>query len=201
MFRRLLLTGGCLMAGAQSVLAHAAVGGIEGVVRSVPHVLTEPAQFLLIFAMSLWLGQSGLSPTKGAASQLIGLGAGALGGLLLGYWPPFVVPVMLGIACLLGVLTGARLALSVPWMQVVSIPTAVLAGLACVPDPGPPAAMVASTAGAVAGAGMFSAVAFLVASWCAQGERAAPFGIALRVAGSWIAAASLMAGALALSRL
>lgn len=200
--RKLCLATALAIVAVSPAAAHEPVPGVAGVVSGLPHVLTEPSQILLVLALALWLGQSS-DPRRGAALLVLssGLLVGTAAGLLSGLDIVTLTPAALAIACLLGLASGLRLAAPSLVSFTLALPIAVFAGLFCVPDPGPLPAMLASGSGALAGAAAFATLVLLAARWCADPERPAPLGIALRVAGSWIAAASLMAGALAFARL
>lgn len=192
-----------LLSGSSPALAHEAVPGIQGVIGAVPHILTEPAQALLVMALSLWNGQG----TGNGGLRSYGLLA--LPALLTGAISVLVLPgllswtglLALAFTFLLGLAAAARLSLPRLAVALVITTASLFVGRLAMPDPGPLGAMIASGLGALIGATVLGLAVFALARWCVAPKRPAPFGVAVRVAGSWIAAASLMAGALVFTRL
>ncbi|SMC47534.1 hypothetical protein SAMN05880593_101571 [Rhizobium sp. RU36D] len=175
---------------------------MQGFIGAVPHILTEPAQALLVMALSLWLGQrpAGALKTYGFMA-FPALVIGAVSALFLQGLFSVTSLLALAFAVVLGLSAAARLALPGPVVVLTTTAAALLAGRLAAPDPGPVSAVLASGTGALLGAAIMGALIFALTRWCVSPGRPALFGIAVRVAGSWIAAASLMAGALAFIRL
>ena len=182
--------------------SHEPVGGLQGLVSGFTHPLSEPAQALLLLAASLWAGQA-MQVRLAAVLPILGISllCGALFGLVRLVDPAPASLVALAIACILGLASAARLAPPAGILMPSLVAAAAVAGIVCVPDPGPLGAVVTSSLGALFGAILLVSVVVPVVRWSALPARAVPLGIAIRVAGSWIAAASLMAGALAFTNL
>jgi urease accessory protein len=164
--------------------AHGSLPGSGGFYAGALHPLVALEHLLLLLALGLQLGSA---PDGPARAPLIAL-AGALGtGLLLGLaglaWPAAPLGILTG-----AVLAGAALAAGAPLGGPALALLAAAAGLATGLDTGVPSATWTPQAGVFLGVFLIVLNAMAAASVA----RRPPWGIAVRVVGSWVAAAALM---------
>jgi len=189
----LFATALCLVA--MPAAAHSPVQGIEGVYTGLLHPLTTPDQILALLATGLLLGNF---PLSRLAPAFAAFGAGLLGGLALGDATASPAPWLYAVAA---VTAGAAALAPGRWLGAVigaAVTAGLLLGWASVPDPGPAQARLLTMTGSFIGA--FLLTLYLAGSLDLIRERAdhPAFGIALRVAASWIAAIALLMFAVAM---
>ena len=203
MILRALTTSGVLALAAGPAAAHGGLPGGSGFLAGALHPLVAIEHLILLLGLGLLSGQL---PQARRSLGFAAVGLGVLGGLAasgLGEWSaPTVVPsAILG----LGVLTGLLVALAASRVPAALVPP--LAGLVGVavaldtdiprgPDGGA-GALVAPVAGVLTGVYLIVLDAAALASFAAARP---PLPIAVRIAGSWIAAIALMLFAFSLSR-
>jgi hydrogenase/urease accessory protein HupE len=186
---RLLTIAAATLIGA-AAHAHGTLPGSGGFYAGALHPVLTLEHLLLLVALGLLLGRGSGAPAK---APLLALAAAVAAGLALG-------PVGLaGPAVPLGILTGATLAgagiaAGARLRSPALVALAAAAGLATGLDTGmPPAGVVAW----VPYAGVFLGVFLIVLNAAAAAVACRPpYGVAVRVAGSWIAATAVMVLAL-----
>lgn len=179
--------------------AHGGLPGGEGFLPGLLHPFVAIEHLLLLLALGLLAGQ-GPPARRGAGFAAVGLGllaglAGTRGGLSE---PSVVAPTILGLGCV----AGCLLALAPGRPPRLLLPLlAAAAGLAVGldTDAAPAGVPWAVVAGAVAGVLVGAYLIVLDAAALAVAAARPPFAIAVRVAGSWIAAIALMLLALSVS--
>ena len=179
--------------------AHAPLPGIEGFYRGLAQPFTEPAQGLSLVAIGVLIGRLGADWVLRAFSSILAAAFTAL--LLTGliWGAPFLwLPnLLLGAA----LVCGAVLALWRTPTGPAVIALAVLAGLATGANGLPEAGdgMFITSAGSLVGLAVVLAYAAGAAAWLKRKEADQPvLQIAIRVAGSWIAAIAILLLAFAL---
>jgi urease accessory protein len=167
--------------------AHAPIMGIGGVFGGVLHALLIPEHGLSLLALGLVLGRQQQRVRR--TGLLIFLGAmvcGLVGAALIGE-EPLAADVLIVAAGVLGLLVAA--AWTPPFL---GLPLAAIAGLTIALDSRPDETAMAEAIRMLIGSGLGAAVALaIVAEGSALVRSHAQF-IAARVAGSWIAAISIL---------
>lgn len=163
--------------------------GIEGFYTGLSHPLTTPDQVLALLAAGLLLGGFALSRLKMA---FIALGAGLLGGFILGDMPGGAAPWLYGSAAITA--TTAALAPG-RWRPIAILGSGAagfLLGWASVPDPGPLQDRIITMSGSFTSA--FMVTLYLAGALDLLRERVdRPFvRIAIRVAAAWVATVAIM---------
>lgn len=180
--------------------AHGTLAGGGGFYAGAAHPFLAVEHLLLLLAAGMLLGRARRDQgPRAARAPLWGLAAGLAAGLLVGatgVQPRWLAELALALAMLAG---GALAAGTLRPPQAVALAAGLVAGLVVGLDTGVPA-----QAGGIAAlapyAGVFAGVFLIVLNMMALGSVAVrpPFTIALRIAGSWIAAVALMVLALQL---
>jgi urease accessory protein len=172
-------------------LAHSPIPGIGIFYGHMLHLLIVPAQALVLVGVALMLGQQGQA---GARAGLLALGIGFALGLaaarLAAPAPPETL--LLGIAVILGM----AVALARKWPVLLVAPVVLGAGLAVGLDSWPQPMGGRDTALAVAGLCVGVGLVSLVVAGIGPTLQKAWQRIGIRIAGSWIAATSVLALAL-----
>lgn len=168
--------------------AHLVSSGLGPFYDGGLHLLLSPADLLAVLALSLSAARGGRGPSRSAVVALtVAWGAACLAGLALGALPFLGWP-KIGLLTAIGVAVAAGIRPSAPAVAAAGVLTGALFGL----DNG--GAIAAAGGGAVAAAGVTAGVAILtlLASALAVSLQAAWMQVALRIAGSWIAAVGML---------
>lgn len=180
--------------------AHGALPGGGGFYAGLAHPFLAWEHLLLLLALGLIFGRQ---PRRPGRAPLTGLALGLAAGLALGAAGVVSAAAPLAVLTAAG-LTGLALALAPPLPIPALAAFATACGLAVGIDTGAP---VPPEAGAIAAAtpsaGVFVGVFLIVLNAIAIASLAhrPPWTIAVRIAGSWVAAAAVMVLALQLRRL
>lgn len=189
----------CAALFAPAAYAHAPLPGIEGFYRGLAQPFTEPAQGLSLVAIGALIGRTDAKWVLRAFMAVLttALGALVLAGLTVGE-PIAVLPNILLVVALI---CGGVLALWRTPSGASIVGLAVLAGLATGANALPEAGdgMLITSAGSLVGLAVVLAYAAGAAAWLKRKEVDQPLlQIAIRVAGSWIAAIAILLLAFAL---
>lgn len=173
--------------------------GLDGVYAGFTVPLAEPAIGVLAVALRLLIGRDlPHRVTQGAPLYLAGLAAGLLAARPLTAVVP-TEPALLALAALAGALsalTGDRATpLALGLLPMIGLGM----GAACLPDPGPAAAMLGTGLGALAGAHIVLLPLCGAADMAFERLPRGPVDIGLRIAASWLAALALLMLALVLA--
>ena len=175
--------------------AHAPLPGIEGFYVGLVHPFTMPAELLALLGFSLLAGQH--LPLAQKMWKAFALGNVVGLGLAVGAWITFDANLpLLVLTVVVGLYVASALSLPQIGARLGGAAIGFFVGAVSLADPGPLPAMAFTTLGALVGANMLF---FFVAAGLLelQGKLKWPWlHIALRVAGSWIAAVSLLLAAL-----
>lgn len=180
--------------------AHGAVPGVQGIYWGMLHPFTSGPQLLALFALSLVIQQR-LPDSEDVfhgfwISCLAGAGAAALG--LSGH---DVDMPLLACAILAAVLVASAVRLPLAAVLVLAVGCGLFSGYLSWPDPGAAGDMLFSALGAILGSVLIVIVVAGAVEALWQAVRWPWLPIAVRVAGSWIAAISVLLGALLLRNL
>jgi hydrogenase/urease accessory protein HupE len=179
----------------ETAWAHGSIPGMQGLYWGMLHPFTSGPQLLALFGLSLAIQQR-LPTSEGVLiAFLAGSIAGSIGAAL-GITPGDPDMPMTVFAFIMGILTASALRLPSPLLLTAGGMGGLLSGYLSWPDPGSASGMVMSALGGIVGsaviiifvAGVIELVR-LKAGW-------AWLPIGVRVAGSWVAAISVMLGAL-----
>lgn len=180
--------------------AHGAVPGVQGIYWGMLHPFTSGPQLLALFALSLVIQQR-LPDSEDVfhgfwISCLAGAGAAALG--LSGH---DVDMPLLACAILAAVLVASAVRLPLAAVLVLAVGCGLFSGYLSWPDPGATGDMLFTALGAILGSVLIVIVVAGAVQALSQAVRWPWLPIAVRVAGSWIAAISVLLGALLLRNL
>ena len=176
----------------QPAFAHAPIEGIGAFYNGMLHPALVPTHLMLILGLGILYGQRAPSPGR---LGWFGFVAAFWTGLASAQWLKVEVPVV--VFLILAVMAGLLVALERFSDAAMIVPVSIAAGLGIGLDSTPATeqeAWVVPIGIAIGGVALISCVGGLAASLCQPWQR-----IGLRVAGSWIAAASIIVLALALS--
>lgn len=180
--------------------AHGAVPGVQGIYWGMLHPFTSGPQLLALFALSLVIQQR-LPDSEDVfhgfwISCLAGAGVAALG--LSGH---DVDMPLLACAILAAVLVASAVRLPLAAVLVLAVGCGLFSGYLSWPDPGATGDMLFTALGAILGSVLIVIVVAGAVEALWQAVRWPWLPIAVRVAGSWIAAISVLLGALLLRNL
>jgi urease accessory protein len=175
--------------------AHTVMPDVGGFLGGVLHPLLVPAHVLTLIALGLMTGTFGI---RTGAYLLLAIVAGALAAfalIALAYSATQAETLVLVLGAIAGLILAANVTISAPALAVVTA----AASVAVIFDSVPPVLSVHETASSLAGTALS---AILLVTAAALVTRAIPQNvraIAVRVAGSWIAASAIMVLALRLA--
>jgi urease accessory protein len=176
--------------------AHDVVTGVSGFYGGLLHPLLVPAHLMALAGLGLWLGQQ---PPRHRIG-LIGLFAGALIigviAIVSAASPVFQDLAVLMVAAVAGLLVALAQPVTIP----ISLPLVLVAGIALMLDSVPHETSMQTTFLALVGTVI---AAFVIVTFVAEAVRALARDwqrIAVRIAGSWIAASAILVLALGLAR-
>jgi len=180
----------CLLANpARAQFAMSASDGFEAGLM-LPWLFAE--QGIALIAAGLFLGQQrNLSFLRIWPAFLLAMGIGLT-------IPPTVFSLLslglslLAMAIAMGGLTALKLPMPMPAVIAVAAAAGAIEGVASAPGASDWAAALGVAAGSALRANLFLALPFLIADWLGGSERPPWAAIALRVAGSWVAAIGIM---------
>lgn len=194
-----VVAGGLWLGWPVGAWAHSPMPGMGSFYNGVLHPAVVPAHLLCLLALGLFIGQQPRQQDGLAVPLML---AGTALGVLLAAWlpgPAWLEQGALAWALLLGGLVAARPALSRLVRQGVVALAATWVGLDSGPDALQGAPRALALAGTALGMVMLTTWTLMLADWVATRASAWP-SVALRVLGSWIAAASLLVLTLALAQ-
>ena len=187
------------MALAPSAHAHAPLPGIEGFYRGLAQPFTEPAQGLSLVAIGLLIGRLGADWVLRAFSSVLAAAITALllTGLIWGAPFSWLPNVLLGVALICGAVLALWRTPAGPAVVALAVVAGLATGANALPEAGD--GMLITSAGSLAGLTVVLAYAAGAAAWLKRKEADQPvLQIAIRVAGSWIAAIVILLLAFAL---
>jgi hydrogenase/urease accessory protein HupE len=174
--------------------AHAPIPGIGNFYNGALHPFVSPAHAIALVALGLWLGQHGLAVAK---QPLVALAIGLVAGLGLHRvtGEPDTDRVLLGLAAFSGLAVAAQ-RLAPKWLLAgiaagIGLAVGVASGFAEAGETEPWSALAGAFTGAVLAAGYTAAMVTLA--------QRAWLRVAVRVIGSWCAAAAVLVLALSLA--
>jgi hydrogenase/urease accessory protein HupE len=175
--------------------AHGALPGMEGFYWGMLHPFSAAPQLLLLLALALFIQQR-LPEAEDAfigllAGSILGAAAAALG--FAGFKPDLSLTVL---AILVGLLVVGAVKLGSALLWTAGGVAGLLNGHASWPDPGPLSDMLFSGLGAVVGSVLIVIAVGSSIELIRQKAGWTWLGTAVRVAGSWIVAISVLLGAL-----
>lgn len=186
----------CLLYPADAA-AHSAIAGSDGFIAGLLHPLQDVLQALAASVVGLFIGQQRSATSNPASGGFI---AGFSAGLATAFLPAQaslpVYPILS-----VGLIGGAVVALtpSLPnWLSIAaSIAAGAVIGLDLVPGAASLAAISFTVAGSFCSVVLLFVHAAYVANWACSNTGRPWLGIGVRIAGSWIAAISVLMTALA----
>jgi urease accessory protein len=190
--RRAALAAAFLLLAPAYAGAHSVIPGIGGFPGGLLHPLLVPAHVLTLVALGLMAGAFPVRTLGALLAVLIAAASGAFALIAMAYSAAQAEIVILCLGAMLGLLLAANIALPAPAAAILA---AAVSG-AVIFDSVPPVLTVSETASGLAGTGL-SAMALVAATALisrALSQRVRP--IAIRIAGSWIAASAIMVLAL-----
>lgn len=175
--------------------AHGSVPGLQGIYWGMLHPFTSGPQLLALFALALVIQQR-LPDSEDVfhsfwVSCLVGAGAAAL---LPGAFNPDVSLTI--IAIMTGLLTASALRLPIVPLLLLGVICGLPSGYLCWPEPGAKGDMMFTALGGIIGSVVIVIVVAGIIEGIWQAANWPWLPIAIRVAGSWIAAISVLLGAL-----
>ena len=179
----------------ETAWAHSSIPGMQGLYWGMLHPFSSGPQILALFALSLVIQQR----QPAGEEMLIGFLAGCVAGVaaaalgVSGFNPD--IPLTL-FAFAAGVLTASAIKLPVAVLAVPGGIGGLLSGYVSWPDPGSASGMMMSALGAVVGSTLIIIVVAGMIEIIRQKAGWAWLPVGVRVAGSWIAAISVLLGAL-----
>jgi hydrogenase/urease accessory protein HupE len=179
----------------ETAWAHGSIPGMQGFYWGMLHPFTSGPQILALFALSLVLQQRQPNSQDMLIGFLAGCIAGAAAAALGITGLDSDVPLTL-FAVATGILTASALKLPVPALTVTGGIGGLLNGYVSWPDPGSASGMMPSALGAIVGSALIVIVVAGLIEIVRQKTGWAWLPIAVRVAGSWLAAISVLLGAL-----
>ncbi|MGV3632930.1 MAG: HupE/UreJ family protein [Pseudorhodoplanes sp.] len=193
--RRAALAAALLLLATAAAPAHTVIPGIGGFPGGLLHPLLVPAHVLTLIALGLLSGSCATRTQIRLLGVFAAAAIGAFALIAMAYSATQADSLVLGLGAATGLLLAANVTLPAPAAAAV---TAAVSG-AVIFDSVPPVLTVAETASSLAGTALSALV--LVAATAlishALPQRIRP--IAIRIAGSWIAASAIMVLALRLA--
>lgn len=177
--------------------AHGSIPGVAGFYWGLLHPFTLAPQLLALLAVGLAIQQRLPAGQELLASYAVASVAGicvAAGG----WFGSNAEPLLLAMAIVIGLLVASALPLHRAILWLLGVLVGFPSGYVSLPDPGPVWAMASSAGGAIVGACL---LLILLAGGLQALQQKVTWGwlsIAVRIAGSWITAISLLLGALML---
>ncbi len=193
--KRAVLAATLLLLATAAASAHNVIPGIGGFSGGLLHPLLVPAHVLTLIALGLMTGAFG---TRTGVYLLLAIVAGALAAfalIALAYSATQAETLVLVLGAVAGLILATNVTIPAPALAVVTA----AASVAVIFDSVPPVLSVSETAASLAGTALS---AILLVTAAALVARAIPQNvrtIAVRVAGSWIAASAIMVLALRLA--
>ncbi|WP_316838981.1 HupE/UreJ family protein [Pseudohalioglobus sediminis] len=180
-----LVLAGLLIAPCAS--AHSPIEGIGDFYAGILHPAVVPAQLLALFSLGLFLGQRGLTAMRVGYCAFVpaivaGLFASGAG------WVPVMQPWLLAASICCGFFAALQLRTPVALAGLLAAGVGVAVGL----DSFPESDSVAQAAAVLAGSGLGACIGLVVFAAIAELAQREWQRIAVRVAGSWSAASSLL---------
>ncbi|WP_246612328.1 HupE/UreJ family protein [Agarivorans albus] len=176
-------------------LAHSPFEGAGVFYGGLLHPLGVPAHLLLIIALGLYAGQSGIEKSKASVlAFVLALISGLVGASF--FVQPGLEPTLLAAGAIVGLFVASKLTA----IRYLSVTTAAVAGFLVAYDSPQESLVGIAKLVAMIGTGLGIFIAFCIATLISEYFNSLTWQkIAVRVMGSWIAAASLLVLALSLS--
>jgi len=185
-----------LLMATTSARAHDVASGVGGFYGGLLHPLLVPAHMLALVGLGLWIGQHASRPR----AVLLGLFAASLAAGVIVIVSAFAVTGADDAILVVAAVAGLAAAIARPQWLLVSAPLSAIAGAAIALDSVPQEISMTATFLALAGSAVAAflivmMMADLTVYWRRDWQR-----IAIRIAGSWIAASAILVLALRLAR-
>ncbi len=177
--------------------AHSQVAGSDGFIVGLLHPLEDVLQAMATVALGFFVGQQPAVVANRTAGAFI---AGLVIGLAAAFLPtpPFIpIHVILATSIVAGVVVAARPRLPSAASLSLGAAGGLVVGLDLVPGLAPLETIAFIVAGSFVSVAILFAYAVICAKWIAANTKWPWLGICLRIAGSWITAASVLLIALA----
>jgi len=196
MIARCAVGAAALLMATTSARAHDVASGVGGFYGGLLHPLLVPAHMLALVGLGLWIGQHASRPR----AVLLGLFAASLAAGVIVIVSAFAVTGADDAILVVAAVAGLAAAIARPQWLLVSAPLSAIAGAAIALDSVPQEISMTATFLALAGSAvaaflMVMMMADLTVYWRRDWQR-----IAIRIAGSWIAASAILVLALRLAR-
>lgn len=196
MIARCAVGAAALLMATTSARAHDVASGVGGFYGGLLHPLLVPAHMLALVGLGLWIGQHASRPR----AVLLGLFAASLAAGVIVIVSAFAVTGADDAILVVAAVAGLAAAIARPQWLLVSAPLSAIAGAAIALDSVPQEISMTATFLALAGSAVAAflivmMMADLTVYWRRDWQR-----IAIRIAGSWIAASAILVLALRLAR-